>query len=208
MYDECGKHVGCLTPNDAAQYSVDTIDVPPGYVKVFDGDTYVGILTVTDYCEYLECTGQAPTPETITTLVSDGDPNEPTYTYTSEDATVIAFTIPNTVHIFGPINPSTGDPLNLSYNSTDGTDLTGDVFFVADRNGYTGAITIEINSADGIVFQNAAGTTIVMSAAGSSVSDEFTTLAPLVTGTYNITVDWKKADGTVMRTQNIEFIVP
>jgi len=53
--DNCGKHVACLLPEDYAQYFVDTIVVPEGYVKVFNPETgaYVGLLTVAQYAEYL-----------------------------------------------------------------------------------------------------------------------------------------------------------
>jgi hypothetical protein len=53
--DSCGKHVACLLPSDYAQYFVDTIVVPEGFVKAFNPTTgdYVGLLTVTEYAAYL-----------------------------------------------------------------------------------------------------------------------------------------------------------
>lgn len=57
--DSCGKFVGCMIPSDAAQYYVDTISTSEGYVKAFDPNTgvYVGLLTPTELCAYLECVG-------------------------------------------------------------------------------------------------------------------------------------------------------
>ena len=51
----CGSHVACLLPSDYAQYVVDTVVVPEGYVKAFNPTTgaYVGLLTVTEYAAYL-----------------------------------------------------------------------------------------------------------------------------------------------------------
>jgi len=51
----CGKHVACLLPSDYAQYFIDTIVVPEGYVKAFNPITeeYVGLLTVEEYGKYL-----------------------------------------------------------------------------------------------------------------------------------------------------------
>lgn len=53
--DACGTHIACLLPADYALYVVDTIVVPEGYVKAFNPTTgaYVGLLTVTEYAEYL-----------------------------------------------------------------------------------------------------------------------------------------------------------
>jgi hypothetical protein len=58
IYDDCGKHLSCLTPEDASQYFIDTLDVPEGFVKVIgSGGEYIGLLTVADYNTYLASTG-------------------------------------------------------------------------------------------------------------------------------------------------------
>jgi len=62
VYDSCGHHISCLTPSDAAQYYVDSVDVPEGFVKVIGPDgEYIGLLTVTDYSTYLSTTVTTPT---------------------------------------------------------------------------------------------------------------------------------------------------
>lgn len=51
--DADGCTVGCMTPSDAAQYYLDTIDVPEGYIKTFDSEgVYIGLLTVDQYADY------------------------------------------------------------------------------------------------------------------------------------------------------------
>lgn len=62
IYDDCGKHIGCLNPSDAAQYFVDTVDVPEGFIKIIGPDgEYIGLLTIADYGTYLTSTGQGLT---------------------------------------------------------------------------------------------------------------------------------------------------
>ena len=53
IYDDKSNHIGCLSPNDAAIYQVDTIDVPEGFIKVIVDGVYIGLLTVADYKEYI-----------------------------------------------------------------------------------------------------------------------------------------------------------
>lgn len=60
--DSCGKHVACLLPSDAAQYVIDNVDIPEGFIKVFDGDTYIGLLTVSEYATYLSTIANIRTP--------------------------------------------------------------------------------------------------------------------------------------------------
>lgn len=50
-----GNITGYLTPNDSEKYKLDTLEVPIGYVKVFNPDTdaFIGILTIADAMEYL-----------------------------------------------------------------------------------------------------------------------------------------------------------
>jgi len=63
--DDCGNHVGCLTPNDASAYEVTKHIPPTGYVKAFDPVTghYLGDLTPADWIEY-----QAALDDTITPI--------------------------------------------------------------------------------------------------------------------------------------------
>lgn len=53
--DCSGSITGYLTPNDAEVYKNSTLEVPPGFVKVFNPTTgeFVGILTVPEAMEYL-----------------------------------------------------------------------------------------------------------------------------------------------------------
>jgi len=53
--DDCGKNIGCLTPNDAACYEITKHIPPTGYIKAFDPNTgtYLGDLTTQEYLEYL-----------------------------------------------------------------------------------------------------------------------------------------------------------
>jgi hypothetical protein len=57
IYDCNGNLVGCVTPNDAAQYKNDTVAVPEGYTKLKHPTTneFLGILTAEDACKMLEC---------------------------------------------------------------------------------------------------------------------------------------------------------
>jgi polyferredoxin len=52
--DSNGDVVGCLTPNDAQLYMVDTFSCPPGYIKVVDPVTlkFVACLTPDEFATY------------------------------------------------------------------------------------------------------------------------------------------------------------
>jgi hypothetical protein len=55
VYDHCGKHLGCLTPNDADKFVNAKLEVPEGYVKVFHPTTgdYMGALPPAQAIELL-----------------------------------------------------------------------------------------------------------------------------------------------------------
>lgn len=59
VYDDCGKHISCLTPVDASQYYTDTVDVPEGFIKLTDPTTgaLIGLVTIADYAAYLAASG-------------------------------------------------------------------------------------------------------------------------------------------------------
>ena len=48
---ECDKHVGCLTPSDAAQYNDDRAKCGEGYVKAYHPTTgrFLGCVSPADY---------------------------------------------------------------------------------------------------------------------------------------------------------------
>lgn len=50
-----GNITGYLTPNDSEKYNLGILEVPPGYVKVFNPGTedFVGILTIAEAMEYI-----------------------------------------------------------------------------------------------------------------------------------------------------------
>lgn len=126
--DSCGKHVGCMLPSDAAEYYVDTLAVPEGYIKATNPNTgeYVGLLTPSEYCAYLTCVGGSGAVETF--------------------------------NINSPVNDSGSPLIvSIAGNASD-TNVTGDKTLYVDRIGYTGDIEIEITSADGITFLSAATT--------------------------------------------------
>lgn len=55
--DSDGKHIGCLTPNDADLFMARTYKCPAGYVKVTSGvgvaAVFVGCLTPAEYATYV-----------------------------------------------------------------------------------------------------------------------------------------------------------
>jgi hypothetical protein len=55
IYDDCGKHLGCLTPTDADKFVNAKLEVPEGYVKVFHPTTgdYLGALPPAQAIELL-----------------------------------------------------------------------------------------------------------------------------------------------------------
>jgi hypothetical protein len=57
IFDCNGNLVGCVTPNDAAQYKNETVSVPEGFTKLKHPTTneYLGILNADDACKMLEC---------------------------------------------------------------------------------------------------------------------------------------------------------
>jgi len=62
--DDCGKNIGCLSPNDASLYEITTHIPPTGYIKAFDPVTgaYLGDLTPEAYIDYLAASNPAITP--------------------------------------------------------------------------------------------------------------------------------------------------
>lgn len=55
--DGDGKHIGCLTPNDANLFMVNAYKCPSGYVKVLSVSggvtTFIGCLTPSEYATYI-----------------------------------------------------------------------------------------------------------------------------------------------------------
>jgi len=53
--DSCGKHVGCLSPNDASEYEIQKHTPPTGYVKLFHPVTnvYLGDVPMVDALSFI-----------------------------------------------------------------------------------------------------------------------------------------------------------
>lgn len=52
VYDSSGNHSGCLTPNDAELYDK-AKSCPPGTIKLFNGDVYIGCVSEENYATIL-----------------------------------------------------------------------------------------------------------------------------------------------------------
>lgn len=50
VFDDCGKHAGCLTPNDAEEYNTGKLTCAEGYVKFFHPVTnkFMGCISTED----------------------------------------------------------------------------------------------------------------------------------------------------------------
>lgn len=182
---------------------------PIGTVEVKDADgCSLGCMTPSDAAQYFEDTLDVPEG-----YVKAFDPNTGAYVGLLTPSELCAYLTcigsgADTFHIVSPRNDTTYAVDAFSINSTDGNNLSGDQTFWADRNGYTGVISLDIVSTDGIEFLSG-GVSISIPANQSVVRDEFEKPGTaLTTGSYDITLQWKKADGTVVRSQTITFIVP
>lgn len=110
----------------------------------------------------------------------------------------------NVFNVTSPID-AVGDPYtNVPVAGTaSSTTVVGDLLFYADRIGYTGDITLEITSLDGITFPSAS-TTFTMPDGRSTVLVDMEHATGLGAGAYTATIAWK-AGATTVRTQNITF---
>lgn len=52
VYDEENNPTGCVTPNDAELLFKNTIKCPDGYIKVMNGDDFLGCLTPAEFQIY------------------------------------------------------------------------------------------------------------------------------------------------------------
>lgn len=60
VVDPCGKHLGCLTPNDAEHYSTSLTKCPEGYVKALHPTTgeFIGCLSAEDFVTVINTLNQ------------------------------------------------------------------------------------------------------------------------------------------------------
>jgi hypothetical protein len=145
VFDENGKHLGCLTPNDAQEYANGIIEPPEGYVKVLDPNTgeYLGNLTpaqAIDYLNYLEngATGGAA------------------------------------ANTFNIVNPEVGGTGWFELNFANAAGETGNIELEVDRIGLTDAITVSIqNSIQDIQFGGIGGTVTVIPVNDSTLTVSF-----------------------------------
>jgi len=52
VYDENGKHIACLTPNDAQEYTDATMKCQPGYVKLYKNsptEVFIGCVSESEF---------------------------------------------------------------------------------------------------------------------------------------------------------------
>lgn len=167
VYTGCGKHAGCLTPNDAELFNTGTHIPEEGYVKVIDPATgkYYGDLPFNQAIQYLD-------------FIVNGNTTIPSN---------------ETFNILNPVIAGSGF-YEITFPLVDGT--TGAFDLLIDRVGVTDAVVVSIiNSVEDIQF-SPSGTTTVIPVDSSELSVEILWAGIAAPGVYTFVLNFATTNQT------------